>query len=235
MSTKTQRAHWCAIVLQACSYWLYLEDMCYWWDHKHLCIIDFLMCNKERWLKRSRWPLTLKLKIMVSQYNSPKLEVPFFILFWSPLPHSLMKTTSTRLLMIANDGRCQSHHSGILLSAHLHPKGMVFFHRSLSDHCMTVRETRWGGGHQHSQRWITSAHSPQGLAYLLTQLCTHMLEKKKKRSASPWTFCLFFCSIWQYLCLELRTVPVTSASSILQLLLHFVVDLLVAKLELQSL
>lgn len=145
MSTKTQRAHWCAIVLQACSYWLYLEDMCYWWDHKHLCIIDYLMCNKERWLKRSRWPLTLKLKIMVSQYNSPKLEVPFFILFWSPLPHSLMKTTSTRLLMIANDGRCQSHHSGILLSAHLHPKGMVFFHRSLSDHCMPVRETRWGG------------------------------------------------------------------------------------------
>ena len=115
------------------------------------------------------------------------------------------KTIFARLLTIANDSRCQER---ILLSAHLHPKGMAVSPQVIVWSLRASERDKMGGGHQHSQRWIASVHGPQGLAYLLTQLCTHMLAKKKK-SASTWCnsnifsfLFLFFpslcpCSIWK--------------------------------------
>lgn len=96
------------------------------------------------------------------------------------------------------------HRSCILLRVHLHPKGMAAFS---TGHCLItarLRERQDGPGHQHSQRWITSVHSPQGLACLLTQLCTHMLAKKEKNVQKTSTSTVFSS---YYLCLELRFVP----------------------------
>lgn len=58
--------------------------------------------------------------------NTPHSTFFFSFWFWSFLPQPLWKTISTRLLIYS---RCQEagYRSGILVSAHLHPKGMAVF------------------------------------------------------------------------------------------------------------
>lgn len=106
----------------------------------------------------------------------------FFLIFNNPCL-VLSGKHFARLLMIANDSRCHGsgeaqYPSGLLFSTHLHPKDMAVFPQvKVWSLYASERETEDGGGHQCSQRWIASVRSPQGVAYLLTQLCTHMVAK----------------------------------------------------------
>lgn len=175
--------------------------------------------------------------IIVFQYTSLHLEVPFSQIPFLILPRRLRKTIFTRLVIIVNDSRSRQSpeagsHSGI---------PPLCLSSSYSDSCVFPRITVWTlhayerGGRTLTQPQIVYI-CPLGLVYFLTQLCVHMMANKNPLHCEIVISFLSFFSVsvdatfWRYLSFVMSVLG-KWVSLRCPLLWQFAVDSLLDKLE----